>query len=38
MIFVEKTLEWWEDKLPENFVVIENVDEWLCVSIVIQER
>ena len=29
MIFVEKTLECREDKLPENFVVIENVDEWL---------
>ncbi len=29
MIFVDSTLEYRTDKLPENLVVIENVDEWL---------
>ena len=29
MIFVDSTLEYRADELPENLVVIENVDEWL---------
>ena len=29
MIFVDGTLEYRADELPENLVVIENVDEWL---------
>ena len=29
MIFVDSTLEYRAEELPENLVVIENVDEWL---------
>ena len=29
MIFLDSTLEYRADELPENLVVIENVDEWL---------
>lgn len=33
MIFVDATLDYREDDLPENLVVIENVDEWLtCID------
>lgn len=33
MIFVETTLDYREDNLPENLVVIENVDDWLtCID------
>ena len=33
MIFVDSTLEYRADELPENLVVIENVDEWLmCID------
>ena len=33
MIFVDVTLEYREEDLPENLVVIETVDEWLtCVD------
>lgn len=30
MIFVDTTLDYREEDLPKNLVVIENVDEWLC--------
>ena len=29
MLFVESTLEYRAEELPDNLVVIENVDEWL---------
>lgn len=29
MIFVDSTMEYREDGLPENLVIIEHVDEWL---------
>ena len=33
MIFVDATLDYREDDLPKNLVVIENVDEWLtCID------
>ena len=33
MIFVDTTLEYRNDDLPTNYVVIENVDEWLmCID------
>lgn len=33
MIFVDTTMDYRKDDLPENLVVIENVDEWLsCID------
>ncbi len=33
MIFVDTTLDYRNEELPENLVVIENVDEWLtCID------
>lgn len=33
MIFVETTLDYRDEELPKNLVVIENVDEWLtCID------
>lgn len=33
MIFVETTMDYRKEELPENLVVIENVDEWLtCID------
>lgn len=33
MIFVETTLDYRDEELPRNLVVIENVDEWLtCID------
>ena len=33
MIFVDTTLEYRDEELPKNLVVIENVDEWLtCID------
>ena len=33
LIFVDTTLEYREEGLPDNYVVVENVDEWLmCID------
>ncbi len=33
LIFVDTTLEYREEELPDNLIVIENVDEWLtCID------
>ena len=33
MIFVDTTMEYREEGMPENLVAIENVDEWLtCID------
>jgi hypothetical protein len=33
MIFVDTTMEYRDEELPKNLVVIENVDEWLtCID------
>ena len=33
LVFVEETMEYREYGLPDNFIVIENIDEWLyCID------